>query len=67
MRDPVLAFFGEDDPPQPTERSATLYARYLERAGNDDVTIVVLEDVGNDIDLATPEYADRLRAWLEQL
>lgn len=62
---PVLAFWGEDDIVQPTERSAALYADYLDEAGNDDVTLLVLPGVDHDIGLSSPGYWDRLVEWLE--
>ena len=62
---PVLAFFGEDDVVQPTDRSTALYARYLDQAGNDDVTIITLRDVGHDIVLSTPGYWEQLTQWLD--
>ena len=61
---PVLAFFGEDDVVQPTERSAALYAQYLTEAGNQDFEIVVIPGVGHSIDLSTPGYADAMSDWL---
>jgi len=64
---PVLAFFGEDDLIQPSERSADLYARYLEQAQNEHVTIVTLPHVGHDILLSTPGYWERLIEWLDGL
>ncbi len=64
---PVLAFFGEDDIVQPTYRSATLYTRYLDQAGNDDFTIITLPDVGHDIVLSTPGYWEQLSQWLDHL
>ncbi len=64
VRSPVLAFFGEDDIVQPTDRSALLYADYLSEAGNDDVTIVRLPGVGHDIVVTTPGYWDQLEPWL---
>ncbi|HSC90841.1 MAG TPA: CocE/NonD family hydrolase [Gaiellaceae bacterium] len=63
---PVLAFFGEDDIVQPTDRSAKLYAQYLDEAGNDDVTIVILQGVGHDISPSSPGYWDRLVQWLDE-
>ena len=62
---PVLAFFGEDDIVQPTDRSAELFADYLDTAGNDDVTIVILPDVGHEIVLSTPGYWDQMVQWLD--
>lgn len=64
---PVLAFFGADDIVQPTERSADLYARYLDEAHNDDVTLVTLPNVGHDIVLSTPGYTEELIQWLDDL
>jgi pimeloyl-ACP methyl ester carboxylesterase len=61
---PVLAFFGENDIVQPTERSAALYAQYLAEAGNKDVEIVVIPGVGHNIDLSMPGYAGVLSDWL---
>ncbi len=62
---PMIAFFGENDVVQPSEQSADLFARYLEAAGNDDVTIVMLSDVGHDIGLSTPGYRERMVGWLD--
>jgi pimeloyl-ACP methyl ester carboxylesterase len=64
---PVLAFFGEDDIVQPTDRSTALYTRYLGEAGNDDVTIVSLPKVGHDIMLSTPGYWAKVTQWLDHL
>ena len=61
---PVLAFFGEDDVVQPTERSAALYAQYLTEAGNQDFEIVVIPGVGHSIDLSTAGYASAMSDWL---
>lgn len=61
---PVLAFFGEDDVVQPTERSAALYAQYLAEAGNQDFEIVVIPGVGHSIDLSMAPYAGALSDWL---
>lgn len=65
VRCPLLAFFGEDDLLQPTERSAALYEQYLTQAGNRDYTIVVIPAVGHSIGLATPGYWEALSDWLE--
>jgi fermentation-respiration switch protein FrsA (DUF1100 family) len=62
---PVLAFFGENDIVQPTDRSAGLFTDYLHTAGNNDVTIVVLPDVGHDIVLSTPGYWNQMAQWLQ--
>lgn len=64
VRVPVLAIFGELDVNVDSRRSAALYEQYLAEAGNDDVTIVVLSDVGHDIDTSTPGYGDLLADWL---
>jgi len=64
---PVLAFFGEDDVVQPTERSAALYAPYLTEAGNQDFEIVVIPGVGHSIDLSTAGYASAMSDWLGSL
>jgi uncharacterized protein len=64
---PVLAFFGEDDLLQPTEKSAVLYERYLTEAGNESVKIVVIPGVGHSIDLSTPGYRQALSDWLGYL
>ncbi len=61
---PVLAVFGEDDIIQPSDRSAELFARYLDEAGNDDVTIVILPDAGHDISATNSEYWGHLTRWL---
>lgn len=67
VESPVLAFFGQDDIVQPTDRSAALYAQYLEEAQNDHVTIVTLPNVGHDIVLSTPGYWEQLITWLDSL
>jgi formylglycine-generating enzyme required for sulfatase activity/dienelactone hydrolase len=67
VRCPLLAFFGEDDLLQPTERSAALYEQYLTEAGNQDYEIVVLPGVGHAIGLTTPGYLDALSDWLDHL
>lgn len=64
---PVLAFFGEDDLLQPSEKSAKLYEQYLSDAGNDDFVIVVIPGVGHGISPATPAYREALSDWSEQL
>jgi len=64
VRTPILAIFGEHDINVDTSRSAPLYERYLDEAGNDDATIVVLPDVGHDIGVATPGYWDLVSEWL---
>jgi pimeloyl-ACP methyl ester carboxylesterase len=67
VKSPVLAFFGEHDIVQPSDRSADLYAQYLEEAQNDQVTIVTLPNVGHDIVLSTPGYWEGLIEWLDSL
>jgi pimeloyl-ACP methyl ester carboxylesterase len=67
VQSPVLAFFGEEDIVQPSEKSAALYAQYLEEARNGDVTIVILDNVGHDILLSTPSYWEQLVEWLDNL
>jgi len=67
VRCPVLAFFGEDDLLQPTEKSAVLYEQYLTQAGNDNYRIVVIPDVGHSIGLSTPGYREALADWLGYL
>ena len=61
---PVLAFFGGDDVVQPSETSARLFEEYLATAGNQDVTFVMLPDIGHDIDWTTAGYSDTVSAWL---
>jgi pimeloyl-ACP methyl ester carboxylesterase len=67
VRCPLLAFFGEDDLLQPTERSAALYDQYLTEAGNKDYTIVVIPGVGHSIGLSTPGYRQALSEWLDHV
>jgi pimeloyl-ACP methyl ester carboxylesterase len=62
---PVLAFFGEKDLVQPTERSTALYEQYLEEAGNADFEIVVLPDVGHGIGVLEDGYWEVLSNWLD--
>ncbi|MEJ2207926.1 MAG: alpha/beta fold hydrolase [Anaerolineae bacterium] len=64
---PLLAFFGQDDLLQPTERSAAFYDQYLTAAGNKDYKIVVLPGVGHGIGLSTPGYGPALSEWLDRL
>lgn len=64
LRAPVLAFFGADDVVVDSRTSAERYRQYLADAGNDDVTIVVLPDVGHGITIATPGYWNTLSDWL---
>ncbi len=64
VRVPMIAFFGEDDVNIDTELSAERFDSYLTQAGNDDYRIVVLPDVGHNIDLSTPGYWDALAEWL---
>jgi pimeloyl-ACP methyl ester carboxylesterase len=64
VRSPVLAFFGETDLLQPTERSAALYEQYLTEAGNENFKIVVIPGVGHSIGVATPGYWEALSDWL---
>jgi hypothetical protein len=60
----VLAIFGEDDINVDTRRSARLYEHYLEEAGNGDVTIVVMPDVGHDVGVSTTGYWELVSEWL---
>lgn len=64
---PVLAFFGEADLLQPTDRSAALYEQYLTEAGNENFKIVVIPGVGHAIGLWTPGYWEALSDWLDHL
>jgi len=64
---PVLAVFGEGDVLQPTEISASLFKQYLEQAGNENYTIVVIPSTGHTIYLSIPEYRKALTSWLEAL
>jgi pimeloyl-ACP methyl ester carboxylesterase len=64
---PVLAFFGEADLLQPTEKSAALYEQYLTEAGNENFKIVVIPAVGHGIGLWTPGYWEALSDWLDHL
>ncbi len=64
VRTPVLAIFGELDVNIDSATSAPLYERYLAEAGNDDLTVVVLPDVGHDIGVATPGYWSLVTEWL---
>lgn len=64
---PVLAFFGDADVLQPTERSAALYERYLNQAGNEQFEIVVIPAVGHSITLSVLAYRETLSRWLDHL
>lgn len=64
---PVLAFFGEADLLQPTERSAALYEQFLNEAGNEHFEIVVIPSVGHSITLSMPAYRETLSDWLDHL
>lgn len=61
---PIIAFFGENDITVDSETSAELFDDYLADAGNDDYRIVILPNVGHNIDLSTPGYWDELSLWL---
>jgi pimeloyl-ACP methyl ester carboxylesterase len=61
---PVLAFFGEEDLLQPSEKSAALYEQYLTEAGNENFEIVVLPGVGHNINLTTSGYWNMMTEWL---
>ena len=63
---PIVAVFGENDVAVDSERSAALYEQYLGEAGNDDVTISVLPDVGHDIHIGTPGYWSLVSEWLAE-
>jgi pimeloyl-ACP methyl ester carboxylesterase len=67
VRSPVLAIFGEKDLIQPTEISSALYEQYLEEAGNENVKIVVIADVGHTIGLTEDGYWEVLSDWLDAL
>ena len=64
---PVLAFFGEADLLQPTDRSAAFYEQYLNEAGNEHFEIVVIPSVGHSITLSMPVYRETLSDWLDHL
>lgn len=64
---PVLAFFGENDLLQPSEKSAALYEQYLAEAGNQSYKIVIIPGAGHSISLATPGYWEALSEWLTKL
>ncbi len=49
-RIPVLAVYGADDVFVPPDRNVPLLRRYLEAAGNRNVTIRVFADVGHDLE-----------------
>ena len=67
VRCPVVAFFGQKDVLQPTERSAILYEQYLSDAGNDNCKIVVIPGVGHSISVSTSAYWDALSDRLDDL
>ena len=67
VRCPLLAFFGDEDLLQPTERSAALYDQHLAAAGNKAYEIVVFPGVGHGIGLWTPGYRETLSGWLDHL
>lgn len=67
IRSRVLAFFGQDDLLQPTDRSAALYEQYLTEAGNENFKIVVIPAVGHSIGIWTPGYCEALSDWLDHL
>jgi pimeloyl-ACP methyl ester carboxylesterase len=66
VRCPVLAIWGADDTLVPARKSASLYRRYLEAAGNDDVTLVVFAKAGHSIRDFAPAYWKTLERWLRQ-
>jgi pimeloyl-ACP methyl ester carboxylesterase len=67
VKSPVLAVFGEEDLLQPTEKSSALYERYLAEAGNENVKIVVIPDVGHSIAISNDGYWEVLSDWLDTL
>jgi dienelactone hydrolase len=67
---PVLAIFGEKDKVIPVERSVELYKSYLNKAGNEDVTIKVFSDANHRIFVRgkqAPGYYVTLSEWLSDL
>ncbi|MGB3715056.1 MAG: alpha/beta fold hydrolase [Candidatus Promineifilaceae bacterium] len=64
---PVIAFFGEEDLLQPSERSAPLYEQYLTEAGNENFEIVMIPGVGHNILVTTPGYWTAMTDWLAGL
>jgi pimeloyl-ACP methyl ester carboxylesterase len=64
VRCPVLAMWGEDDTAVPARKSAALYRRYLEAAGNHDITIVVFANADHSINGFNYPYWKTLNRWL---
>ena len=64
VRQPVLAFFGENDTLVPAGQSAALYRRYLHQAGNRDVAIVVVPHADHSLNGFRPAYWNTLTNWL---
>jgi pimeloyl-ACP methyl ester carboxylesterase len=67
---PVLAVFGEADKFLPVSKSVALYRRYLDEAGNEDVTIRVFPNADHKILVdgdPAPGYYDTIIEWLRNL
>ncbi|MCP4415030.1 MAG: GNAT family N-acetyltransferase [Chloroflexi bacterium] len=68
VRCPVLAIFGEKDRSVPVEKSIALYKKYLQEAGNKDVTIELFPDADHVIqvnDDFAPGYFEIINNWLK--
>ena len=67
---PVLAIFGERDTSLPVQKSIDHYERYLEEAGNENVTIELFPDADHAIHVNgdfAPGYFETINSWLVQL
>jgi fermentation-respiration switch protein FrsA (DUF1100 family) len=64
---PVLAVFGEADTVLPVSKSVTLYKRYLDKAGNEDVVVKVFPDADHHIKVdgrPAHGYYEMILSWL---
>ena len=67
VRCPVLAIFGEADTSIPVNKSVALYEKYLQEAGNEDVTIERFPDADHTIQVDgefAPGYFKAINSWL---
>ncbi len=68
VRCPVLAIFGEKDTSVPVQKSIALYKKYLQEAGNEDVTIELFPDADHGIQVNNdfaPGYFETINNWLK--
>ena len=64
---PDYAIFGEKDTQIPVSKSIALYKAYLQKAGNEDVTIELFPDADHMIQVEgyfAPGYYEKVNSWL---